>query len=639
MKQLLTTLALVLATIGIEAQTLNVQQGSVTYAFTANVDDMTYTDNGQTLTIQGKVFSTQDISKITIDDTSVENNSVGISYSGTTASVVIAGNVANYVTATVNGAHVAISQTNTADVDGDEITYTLSGTTTDGGLELDGSYKCTIQLAGVTLTNPSGAAISITNKKRIEISAKSGTTNTLTDGANGSQKGSLYSKGQLQLQGKGTLNVVGNTAHAIKSGDYIAVKNLTLNITKAVKDGISCNKYFLMESGTVTISGVGDDGIQADFEEDDDMTGTTTNHEDENSGNVYIEGGTLNITTTGVATKGVKAAGDLIVSDGTINIQTTGNGTVETETVDGTTTTDAKGSAGLNADNDITINGGTITLTNSGTGGKCIKADNILTVNNGSITATNTASNYSSGSYSASAKAIKAGTKSAANAAREEAPGGGYPGGGGGYPGGGGGFPGGGGNNNNYTYTGGIVINGGTIVATAKSHEAIEAKGTISITDGYVYAEAGDDAINAASDFTISGGYVMGNSTGNDGLDANGNFYIKGGNVFAVAKGSPEVGIDANTEGGCKLYITGGNVAAVGGLENGSSLTGVTSKSTSYSKGSWYTFKNGSTAVFSMKVPSNSNMGNSMTIVATSTPSVSSGAISGTSIWNGYGVK
>jgi hypothetical protein len=131
----------------------------------------------------------------------------------------------------------------------------------------------------------------------------------------------------------------------------------------------------------------------------------------------------------------------------------------------------------------------------------------------------------------------------------------------------------------------------------------------------------------------------MGNSTGNDGLDANGNFYIKGGNVFAVAKGSPEVGIDANTEGGFKLYITGGNVAAIGGLENGSSLTGVTSKSTSYSKGSWYTFKNGSTAVFSLKVPSNSNMGNSMTIVASSTPSVSSGAISGTSIWNGYGVK
>ena len=305
MKQLLTTIALVLATIGIEAQTLNVQQGSVTYAFTANADDMTYTDNGQTLTIQGKAFSTQDISKITIDESIVKNNAVNISYSGTTANVVIAGNVANYVTATVTGAHVAINQTNTADVDGDEITYTLSGSTTDGGLELDGSYKCTIQLSGVTLTNPSGAAISITNKKRIQISAKSGTTNTLTDGANGSQKGSLYSKGQLQLQGKGTLTVIGNTAHAIKSGDYIAVKNLTLNITKAVKDGISCNKYFLMESGTVTISGVGDDGIQVDLD-GKESTGETADHEDEDSGNIYLEDGTLTITTTAAASKGIK---------------------------------------------------------------------------------------------------------------------------------------------------------------------------------------------------------------------------------------------------------------------------------------------------------------------------------------------
>ena len=131
----------------------------------------------------------------------------------------------------------------------------------------------------------------------------------------------------------------------------------------------------------------------------------------------------------------------------------------------------------------------------------------------------------------------------------------------------------------------------------------------------------------------------MGNSSGNDGLDANGNFYIKGGNVFAVATRQPEVGIDANTEGGYKLYITSGNIVAIGGLENGSSLSGVTSKSTSYSKGSWYTLKNGTTTAFSFKVPSNSSMGTSMTIVTSSTPSVSSGSSSGDSIWNGYGIK
>jgi hypothetical protein len=554
MRRFITTLLLAISVVSGMAQTLNVQQGNVTYAFTANSDDMTYSNNGQTLTIGQKAFNVSDISQITVDDTKVEANTVSISYNGTAATVTIAGNVAPYVTATVSGAHVTISQSNTADVDGDEITYQLNGTSSNGSLTLGGSYKCTISLAGVTLTNPSGPAINITNKKRIQISAKNGTENTLTDGAdaNESWKGCLYSKGQLQLQGKGTLTVKGQTAHAIKSGDYITVKNLTLIIPKAVKDGINCNKYFQMKSGNVSISGVGDDGIEVEPEEDDAITSETENHEDENSGNLYIEGGTLTVTTTG---------------------------------------TDVK----------------------------CIKSDYVLNISGGTINAT------AQGSES---KAIKAGHKVAQNSSRNEAP---WNPGGPGQPGGH--------DTTKYDYYGSLVISDGTIIAKSAKHEAIESKSTIVISGGIVYAEASDDAINAGSDFTITGGYVMGNSTGNDGLDANGNFYIKGGNVFAIGTQQPEVGVDANTEGGYKLYITGGNVVAIGGLENGSSLTGVTSKSVSYSKGSWYTLKSGSTSQFSFKVPSNSRMGNSMTIVAPSSPSISSGSMSGTSIWNGYGIQ
>lgn len=619
MKHLLTTLLLAMTMVSSIAQTLNVQQGSVTYAFTADGSDMTYSDNGQTLTIGGKTFTLSEITQILVNDAAVTPNTVSISYSGTSATVTIAGNVAPYVTATVSGAHVSISQTNTADIDGDEITYQLSGTSTDGSLSLDGSYKCTVSLAGITLTNPSDAAINIANKKRIQISVKKDTENTLTDGANGSQKGCLYSKGQLQLQGNGKLTVSGNTAHAIKSGDYISVKNLTLVISKAVKDGISCNKYFQMKSGAVTISGVGDDGIQCDLEEDDAATGETTKHEDENSGNIYIEDGTLTVTTTANATKGLKAAGDMTISNGTLNIKTSGKYAYDSDDAE------YKSCAALNSDGNMTIDGGTITLTSTGYAGKGIKCDSILTVNGGTISVT--CSGSSNDTYG-SAKAIKAGYKVAQSSSRSEAPG--WP------PG----------NNrpgehdtNKYDYYGGIVINGGTIYAKASSHEAIESKSTIVINDGFVYAESSDDAINAASNFTINGGYIMANSTGNDGLDANGNFYIKGGNVFAVASRQPEVGIDANTEGGYKLYITGGNIAAIGGLENSSSLSGVTSKSVSYSKGSWYTLKNGSTTAFSFKVPSNSSMGSSMTIVTTGTPSVSSGAITGDSIWNDYGVK
>lgn len=624
-KKIYALVAVLLLTVVATAQTLNVHVGNVTYQFPASrCGEMTYTD-GTTLTILNKAFILSDISSITVDDTEVTDNLVQVAYSGTSATVTVAGNVAQYVEPTVSGAYVSIAQSNTEAVDNDEITYQLSGTTTNGQFALSGSYKCTVMLAGVNLTCSSDAAINITNSKRIQISAKKETSNTLTDGANGSQKACLYSKGQLQLQGNGTLTVVGKTKHGIKSGDYITLKNLTLNITSAVGDGISCNEYFQMKSGTVTIKGVGDDGIQCDLD-GDTSTGETDAHDDEDSGNIYLEGGTLTVTTTAAASKGVKAAGDMRISNGEINVTTTGNGTYDSEEKD------AKGCAGLDADGDMTINGGTLTLKSSGTGGKGIKADGTLTINGGTINATASGSNYSYSSYSASAKAIKAGTRTevasvqAYESGVPEGPGG--PGG----PGGGGGH-----NNKNYTYSGGIVINGGTIIAIAKSHEAIESKSTIEITDGYIYAESSDDAINSASDFTISGGYVMGNSSGNDGLDANGNFYIKGGNIFAVASRQPEVGIDANTEGGFKLYITGGNVAAIGGLENGSSLSGVTSKSSSYSKGSWYSFKSGSTTKFYFKVPSNSSMGSSMTIVSSSSPSVSTASSVTSNIWNGYG--
>ena len=256
MKKLYTLLAALMLTIAAGAQTLSITTSNGTKSYSAA--DLTSTSpitfaNGSTMTVGSDIYTISEITNAGAAD--VDANEVHIIYDGSSATVVMATNVTSYVTASVSGAHVSITQSNTDAVDGDEITYVLSGTTTDGEFALSGSYKCTVSLAGLTLTNPSGAAINITNGKRIQISAKNGTVNTLTDGAGGSQKGCIYSKGQIQLQGKGTLNVVGNTKHAVKSGDYITVKNLTLNITSAVGDGISCNEYFQMKSGTVTISG------------------------------------------------------------------------------------------------------------------------------------------------------------------------------------------------------------------------------------------------------------------------------------------------------------------------------------------------------------------------------------------------
>jgi hypothetical protein len=589
MKHFLSLFAALMLTIAAGAQTMNVVVGDVTYAVpAAQAGEMVYND-GTTLTILNKQFAVSDITKIYIDNTTVEDNTVQVAYNGTSAQVTVAGNVAQYVTPTVSGAHVSIEQTNTDAVDGDEITYSLSGTTTDGELALSGSYKCTVQLAGLTLTNPSGAAINITNKKRIQISAKQGTVNTLTDCTNGSQSGCIYSKGQIQLQGKGTLTVYGKTKHAIKSGDYITVKNLTLNVLSAVNDGINCNGYFQMTSGTVSISGVGDDGIQADLD-GTTSTGETTDHEDEDSGNIYLEGGSLTVSVTAAATKGIKAAGDLKISDGTITVNTSGAGAYDSDEKD------AKGCAGLKSDGNMTISGGTITLKSTGTGGKCIKADGKLTISNGTVNATTTGSQYRySSQYTASPKAIKS--------------------------------------------DGAMTVSGGTVVASSSYHEAIESKSTLDVTGGYVYAQSSDDAINSASHMTISGGYVMGNSSGNDGLDANGNMYIKGGNVVAVSTRSPEVALDANTEGNYKLYVQGGNILAVGGLESGSTISnGTAYQVSSYTKGSVYGLYKDGTLAFAVKLPSNSSMGTPLVVYTTGTATLKSGMTgSGTTFWNGYG--
>ena len=607
-----------------QAQTMNVVTGSTTYQFPAALaGDMTYSDGGTKLTINGKTFTVSDITSMYVDESKVSDSTVTVAYDGTTAAIVITGDIAKDITATVSGAHVTLTQGTGINDGAGEVEYVLSGATTDGEFGLAGSYKCTVQLAGLILNNPSGAAINITNSKRIKLSAKKNTVNTLTDGANGAQKACLYSKGQLQLQGNGTLNVVGNTKHAVKSGDYITVKNLTLNITSAVGDGISCEEYFQQKSGTITISGVGDDGIQCDLG-GTTSTGETDDHDDEDSGNVYIEGGTLNISVTATAAKGVKADGDLKISGGDITIATTGNGKWDEDDQK------TKAAACMSADGNVSISGGTMTLTSQGHGGKGISGDGTLTITGSPVISISTAggvvayvSNTLYNGYTGNTDRLDSDYKSSAKGIKAD---------------------------------GAISISGGTIYVktTGINAEGIESKSTMQISDGNITVESYDDGLNAKSDITISGGYVYARATKNDGIDANGNCYIKGGVIYAIGSGSPEVAIDANSEEQKKLYISGGTVIAVGGLESGASITNGTCKATSsWTANSWHALYNGGTLVAAFKTPAQSSTsggggfrpgggggGSQQLVVYTSsTPTLQSGVSvsGGTEYWNGMG--
>jgi hypothetical protein len=263
----------------------------------------------------------------TLTMSAIEDNTVEVIFNGTSATVNIANNISSYVTnQSGSSSHVKLVQSESfsginasADNEDGEIIYVLSGSTSNGEFYLEGAFKCTVELSGVSITNPSGPAINVQNGKRVSVSIKKSTTNTLTDGANEDYNGAFHSKGHTKFKGKGTLNVVGNSKHGIYSKEYLEIKNCNINITKAVKDGIHCKEYFFMESGNVSISGAGDDGIQVELS-GNASTGAMPQHEEEDSGNFYMANGTLTISD--YEGKAIVADGTITYSGGTQNFDT-----------------------------------------------------------------------------------------------------------------------------------------------------------------------------------------------------------------------------------------------------------------------------------------------------------------------------
>ena len=127
---LATTMVIIAATV----QTLNVRLGEVIYQYaTDQVGRMNLSNNGTIATILNKVFNLGEVDEMYIDESPVTDNMVYVDYDGTSAEVRVAGNIAQYIDVIANGAHVAIIQS--SDFAGDdlgEITYVLSGTSTNG---------------------------------------------------------------------------------------------------------------------------------------------------------------------------------------------------------------------------------------------------------------------------------------------------------------------------------------------------------------------------------------------------------------------------------------------------------------------------------------------------------------------------
>ena len=393
----------------------------------------------------------------------------------------------------------------------------------------------------------------------------------------------------LSGNGQGQLTIYGTNRHqlilndlTLSCNDGPAINNqckkscfVVLNGTNSLSDASTYatsdedRKAALFSEGQLIFSGNGNLSVTGNYKHaiasDDyiqfaESTGTLTlkaaNDGIHANDGIYFDGGTFGITA---GSDGVQCDSMIVFNNGALTISAEGDG-IQSDTAS------------------ITINGGSVTVTNAGDKGISAFGDVIIT--NGTIRVTS--------AY----KCIKAGKKD---------------------------------DYDNVISAGNITISGGDIQvictgtsssgggwggwggnsSSSSSPEGIEAKGAITISGGVVYSQSSDDAINAGGDFTISGGCVCAYSTGNDGLDANGNFYIKGGLIYAIGARSPEVAIDANSEQQKKLYVTGGTLVTIGGLESGSQLT-QSCYSASYSANTWYALVVGE-EVFAFKTPSSSN--------------------------------
>ena len=361
------------------------------------------------------------------------------------------------------------------------------------------------------------------------------------------------------------------------------------------KGALYCKGKLLFNgSGSLSVTGNYNNGIHsADYivfrKGNNVYAQSRANHGIKANDGIYINGGILNVEVSAAAAKGINCESVIVVNGGRTTVVTSGGGAYDTDE------NEAKGAAGIKADETFTMNGGELWLKSTGAGGKGISSDTECCFNGGCTYIVTEGGQYRSNNDTASPKGIKA--------------------------------------------DGAVSVTDGLVwVRTSGTNgEGIESKSTLDISGGEVASYAYDDAINAKSHLTVSGGFVFAQGRNNDGIDANGNLYIKGGTVYAICSGGAEVALDANTERGYKLYVQGGTVVAVGGLEQGSSLS-QTCYQASWSTNTWYALSYGSES-FCFRSPSSG--GNGLVVSAASTPSLKSGisVSGGTSRFGGLAVS
>lgn len=206
-------------------------------------------------------------------------------------------------------------------------TYKFNGSIKDGSITTNTSEDVTIILNSVEINNNSGACISILGEGSTVIELVG--ENKLTDGntySNEDIDSVIYSKSDLTIKGKGSLEINANYKDAISSKTSLVIESGTYNIkatNKAIRsittltidggtfdiraeEGIE-STYIIINNGTFAIS-ASDDGINAS-DKSDFMSPT-----------IEINGGTITISMDQGDTDALDSNGYLYINGGELII-------------------------------------------------------------------------------------------------------------------------------------------------------------------------------------------------------------------------------------------------------------------------------------------------------------------------------
>lgn len=511
-------------------------------------------------------YTVSEIDSISFIDYS---KTIYVTYNGTTATV-INPLASDGVTVTISGANVTVNSTS----DDTDISYNLSGTATDGLFKIYSAARFNLKMNGLSLTNTDGPAVNIQSEKKCTVTIEAGTTNTLTDGSTYAsntedQKSALFSEGQLDFDGTGSLTVKSNSAHAICSDDYIHILNGNITVSGATKDGIHTNDYFEMSGGTLQVTSTGD-GVESEGYVL--ITGgnlTTVNNSADAKGLasdsiLTISGGTINLTMGGNQSKGIKSAQKMVFSGGDITIKNTGGVVLE---ISGSGY-DPAYSSGIKCDTDIEISGSKITVSGTGAGNKGISATGNISIVSGTVNITTSGAGATYKNASGSTDSYSA---VCLNTDRNISITGGdvtYSASG----------TGGKGIKANGTITVGsadsspnlaITTSGAKFLVSGSDYnhpKTMVSDGTITIKNGTIQISSTDDAIHSETSLIVDGGTTT-ISKSTEGFESK-YIYINGGSVDVTASndainatmGTTTGGTESN-DGSC-LYVKGGTLAA-----------------------------------------------------------------------------